>query len=108
MDGYFQEYHPGLRASQVHNRSMFRLSSFQRRQIALEHHTDEEIDQVVKEIKEIQLQRLSSSREPEEDTVRALIAQSKRKRTDMMTKKDAQKKFDQRKKRFVFCSRFRK
>lgn len=61
----------------VKKKPMYRMSKIQRRDIALQNHTEDEIALVEKELVEIRQERLKSSKEPEEGSVKHLIAQNK-------------------------------
>lgn len=79
VDGFSRKMHDGATASFRH-KPVYRMSKIERRNIALAGHTEDEIADVEKEVLEIRQERKKSSKDPEEGSVKAIIAQNKAKK----------------------------
>ena len=83
----FDEVIHSTQKSSSGKKPMYRMSKAVRRDIALQHHSLEEIEQVEKEVSSIRENRKQSSLEPEEGSIKAIIAQNKKSSKQNQAKK---------------------
>ena len=77
VDQFSETFH----ANQQNNgrkKTMYRMSKVRRRDIALQHHTEDEIAQVEQEVQTIRKDRAKSSQESEEESMKDMIARKKK------------------------------